>query len=55
MSKFVEILKACDSFKKTTHYWTHDVLEPHENWIRNYPAPWLIKTIELLKIIDGSY
>jgi hypothetical protein len=54
MSKFVEMLKACDSFKKTTYYWDHDVLLPHENSIRNYPAPWIIKTIELLKIIEGK-
>jgi hypothetical protein len=54
MSKFVEILKACDSFKKNTYYWNHDVLTHEENSIRNYPAPWISKTIELLKIIEGK-
>jgi hypothetical protein len=54
MSKFIEVLKACDSFKKNTYYWTHDVLTHEENSIRNYPAPWITKTIELLKIIDAK-
>ena len=54
MSKLIEILKACDDFKKTTYYWDHDVLTHEENSIRNYPAPWIIKTIELLKIIDAK-
>lgn len=54
MSKFIEVLKSCDDFKKTTLYWDHDVLAPHENPMRNYPAPWIIKTIELLKIIEGK-
>jgi hypothetical protein len=54
MSKFIEILKACDSFKKNTYYWDHDVLTHEENSIRNYPAPWITKTIELLKIIDAK-
>jgi hypothetical protein len=54
MSKLIEVLKACDSFKKTTYYWDHDVLVPEENSIRNYPAPWIIKTLELLKIIDAK-
>ena len=53
-SKLVEILKACNNFKKTTYYWNHDVLTHEENSIRNYPAPWIIKTIELLKIINGK-
>ena len=54
MSKFIEILKACDSFKKNTYYWDHDVLTHEENYIRNFPAAWIEKTIELLKIIDAK-
>lgn len=54
MSKLVEILKCCDNFKKTTHYWNHSPLSAEENSIRNYPAPWITKTIELLKIIGGN-
>lgn len=54
MNKFVELLKACDSFKVNTLYWDHDILAPHENDLRNYPAPWIKKTVELLKIIDGK-
>jgi hypothetical protein len=51
---FANILKACDNFKKTTYYWNHDVLTHEENSIRNYPAPWITKTIELLKIIGAK-
>ncbi len=54
MSKFVELLKCCDDFKKTTYYWNHSPLTHEENSIRNYPAPWINKTIELLKIIGGT-
>ena len=54
MSKFTEVLKACDNFKKTTYYWDHSRLTPEENYIRNYPAPWITKTVELLKIIGGN-
>jgi hypothetical protein len=41
-------------FKVDTLYWDHLRLEPHENDLRNYPAPWIKKTIELLKIIDAK-
>lgn len=54
MNKLVEILKSCDEFKHNTYYWDHDVLTPEENDIRNYPAPWLNKTIELMKILGGN-
>ena len=54
MEKIKEILKSWDSFKHNTYYWDHDVLTPEENNIRNYPAPWINKTIELLKIIGGT-
>lgn len=54
MSKLVEILKCCDDFKKTTYYWNHSPLTAEENSIRNYPAPWIKKTIELLRLIDGK-
>jgi len=54
MSKFTEVLKACDNFKKTTYYWDHNSLTHEENSIRNYPAPWITKTVELLKIIEGN-
>ncbi len=51
---FYNVLKACDEFKHTCYYWDHDVLTHEENSIRNYPAPWIAKTIELLKLIDGK-
>lgn len=49
-----ELLLAANDFKVTTHYWNHDVLTHEENSIRNYPAPWIRKTIEFLKIIGGK-
>lgn len=54
MDKFVEILKSCDNFKVNTLFWDHDILTPEENDLRNYPAPWIKKTIELLKITGGN-
>lgn len=54
MSKFIEVLKVCDNFKKNIYYWDHDVLTHEENSIRNYPAPWITKTLEILKIIDAK-
>jgi len=49
-----DLLQCASGFKVTTHYWDHDVLTHSENSIRNYPAPWLRKTIEFLKIISGK-
>lgn len=54
MTKLTALLNACDNFKKTTYYWDHDILTHEENSIRNYPAPWINKTLELLKIIDAK-
>jgi hypothetical protein len=54
VNKLIEVLQSCDAFKKNTYYWDHDVLTHEENSIRNYPAPWILKTIELLKIIDAK-
>lgn len=54
MSKLSELLKSADEFKVNTYYWTHDVLTHEENFIRNFPAPWIQKTIELLKLINGK-
>lgn len=54
MEKLINILKSCDNFKKTTYYWKNSRLTHEENSIRNYPAPWIMKTIELLKIIGGK-
>ena len=54
MDKIIEILKSCVKFKHNVYYWYHDVLTHEENQQRNYPAPWIAKTIELLKIIEGN-
>jgi hypothetical protein len=54
MSELVKLLNACNDFKKTTYYWNHSPLTHEENSIRNYPAPWIQKTIELLRIIGGK-
>lgn len=53
-NKVIEILKSCDDFKKNIYYWTHDMLTHEENSIRNFPAPWIMKTIDLLKIMDAK-
>lgn len=49
-----EILKACHDFRIDTLYWDKVVLEPHENSLRNYPAPWIKKTVEILKIMEAK-
>lgn len=49
-----ELLHSASKFKVTSHYWDHDRLTHEENSIRNFPAPWIAKTIEFLKIIDGK-
>ena len=54
MQKFTEVLKSAHEFKYNTVYWDHSPLKPYENYFRNYPAPWLSKTCELLKIIGGK-
>ena len=48
------ILKACHDFKVDTLYWDHLRLEPHENSLRNYPAPWIKKIVEILKIMGAK-
>ncbi len=53
-NKLNQVLNACDKFKQTNYYWDHDVLTAEENNIRNYPAPWIKKTLELLNIINGK-
>jgi len=49
-----QLQKCADGFKVNTLYWTHDVLTPEENDLRNYPAPWIKKTIEMLKIMNAK-
>jgi len=48
------ILKACHDFKVDILYWDHLRLEPHENSLRNYPAPWIKKIVEILKIMGAK-
>ena len=54
MNDLINLLKSCSDFKKNTYYWNHPTLTHEENSIRNYPAPWINKTIELLKIMGGT-
>ena len=54
MNDLINLLKSCSDFKKNTYYWDHPTLTHEENSIRNYPAPWIQKTIELLRIIGGN-
>lgn len=49
-----KILECCKAFNVKPIYWDHDRLEPHENDLRDYPAEWIKKTIEILKLIDGN-
>ena len=48
------LLKCADDFKVNTLYWDHDLLTIEENNLRNYPAPWIKKTVELLHIINAK-
>lgn len=50
----VQLLKKSSDFKINTLYWDHSPLLPEENSLRNYPAPWIRKTIELLKIMGAK-
>lgn len=49
-----EIFKKCDEFKVNTLFWDHFPLQAEENSLRNFPAPWIRKTIELLKIMGAK-
>ena len=49
-----QILKLCHDFKVDCLYWDHNRLTHEENSIRNYPAPWIRKTNEILKLIDAK-
>jgi hypothetical protein len=47
------LISGCD-FHVNTLYWDRLRLEPFENDLRNYPAPWIKKTTEFLKIVDAK-
>jgi len=49
-----QILKLCHDFKVDCLYWDHSRLTHEENSIRNYPAPWIYKTNEILKLIGAK-
>lgn len=49
-----QLIQCAVDFKITTHFWDHDVLTHEENFIRNFPAPWIRKTIELMRIMGGN-
>lgn len=49
-----QILKMCHDFKVDCLYWDHLHLNHEENQQRNYPAAWLRKTNELLKLINAK-
>lgn len=49
-----KIFLSCLDFKVNTLYWDHSRLEHFENSLRNYPAPWIKKTLELLKIMNAK-
>lgn len=49
-----QILKACHDFKVECLYWDRLHLTHEENGLRNYPAAWIRKTIELMNIMGGK-
>lgn len=51
---FKKLQVSSDEFKVNTFYWDHDVLTVEENSLRNYPAPWIKKTIDFLEIVDAK-
>lgn len=53
-NKLKQLLLCAHDFKVNTLFWDHLRLEPHENDLRNYPAPWIKKTIEFLKIVEAK-
>jgi len=51
MNVGVEILKKAADFPVNTIYWDHGRLTHEEQQIRNFPAPWLFKTLDFLSLI----
>jgi len=49
-----KIITSANEFRVNTLYWDHTRLEPFENSLRNYPAKWIQKTIELLKLLEAK-
>jgi hypothetical protein len=49
-----QILKLCNDFKIDCIYWDHNRLTHEENSLRNYPAPWIQKTNEILKLMGAK-
>lgn len=49
-----QILKLCHDFKVDCLYWDHNRLTHEENSIRNFPAPWMRKTNEILKLMGAK-
>lgn len=48
------IFSITQNFKPDARYWDHDILTHEENSLRDFPAPWIRKTIEMLKHLQGS-
>ena len=53
-TEYNNIVAAAAEFRVNTLYWDHVRLEPFENSLRNYPAKWIQKTIDLLKLLDAK-
>ena len=51
MNKLMEITHG---FKSDARYWDHDILTHEENSLRDFPALWIKKTIEIMKYFNGK-
>lgn len=49
-----KLFLAANDFPVNTIYWRKERLDHEDNFIRNYPAPWIKKTIEFLEIIGAK-
>ena len=49
-----DIFSMTQGFKSDAKYWDHDVLTPEENSLRDFPAPWIRKIIEVVQHLQGK-
>lgn len=49
-----DIFSMTQGFKPDAKYWDHDVLTPEENSLRDFPAPWIRKIIEVIQHLQGK-
>lgn len=52
--KYTKILELSKNFNPDVIYWDRVRLEPFENSLRSYPAKWIRKTHEFLRILEAK-